>query len=101
MFCVSFGANFWLSGFASQIFSVLSFCVPFQAHRRFSTIHIGCLWGPCFNLLQPPCDILASIYLTLLSLCGLLAAIYLNLFVAFLVDSPERICPAAVEPPFE
>ena len=31
-------------------------------------------WAPCLNLLKPP--------------CGLLASIYLNLFVAFLVDSP-------------
>ena len=77
--------------------------IPFQDASRsfmvfpsFSTLLAGfqasiylnpLCWAPCFNLLKPP--------------FGLLASIYLNLFVAFLVDSPYQIRQAPVEPQFE
>ena len=41
------------------------------------------LWAPCINSLKPP--------------CGVLASIYLNFFVAFLAQSSQQICRAAVE----
>ena len=56
----------------------------FQPFLGFWASSAPTCWAPCFNLLKPP--------------CGLLASIYLNLFVAFLVDSPYQIGQAAVEP---